>query len=51
MGFFQFFKIANKEVHEPNCSLNVDNLNFNENLTFTLLLSLVNFFSYLDGFN
>jgi len=30
---------------------NVDNLNFNENLTFTLLLSLVNFFSYLDGFN
>jgi hypothetical protein len=30
---------------------NVDILIFSENLTFTLLLSLVNSFSYLDGFN
>jgi hypothetical protein len=29
----------------------IDNLIFNENLTFALILNLVNFFSYFDGFS
>jgi len=47
---------ANTSSHSKLCMIddkfaNVDNLIFNENLSFTLLLSLVKSFSYLDGFS